>query len=105
MQQKYVEVLCFCYVHLEPHANAQVTIIYVYYLHDQPCIEVVYLEFNTLHGTRIYAHSSAKVYFVSCHSDYDINVTAMLYIQRVPSIILCIIHISRNVYLSYFAAQ
>ena len=44
VQQKYihvVEVLCFCYVYLEPHANAQVTIIYV--LHDQPCIEVVYL--------------------------------------------------------------
>ena len=29
----------------------------------KPCIEGVYiLEFNTLHGTRIYAHSSAKAY-------------------------------------------
>ena len=41
-------------------------------LHDQPCIEGVYLEFNTLHGTRIYAHSSAKAYSASCHCIYSV---------------------------------
>ena len=41
-------------------------------LHDYiPCIEVVSLEFNTLHGTRVYGHSSAKVYFESYHSDNE----------------------------------
>ena len=42
-------------------------------LHDQPCMEVVSLEFNTLHGTRTYAHSSTKAYFESYHSDCDMK--------------------------------
>ena len=81
MQQKYihgVEVLCFCYVHLEPHANVQVTILHscvyiIFHCMTNHALRLsIYLEFNTLHGTRIYAHSSAKAYFESCHSDYAI---------------------------------
>ena len=35
-------------------------------------MEVISLEFNTLHGTRMYVHSSNKAYFES-YSDYDMN--------------------------------
>ena len=77
MQQKYIHVVevttCMFLNDLEPHTRSQYYVhVYNISLHDQPCIEVVYLEFNTLHGTRIYAHSSTKVYFERYHSDYAI---------------------------------
>ena len=50
MQQKYIPVvkLCFYYVHLEPQANAQVTILFmcviVHCMTNHACMEVVSLE-------------------------------------------------------------
>ena len=41
-------------------------------------MEVISPEFNTLRGTRIYAHSSAKAYFESYHSDNGNILTAVL---------------------------
>ena len=89
MQQKNniipVVKVCFCYVHLEPmliNAKSQYYIhVYNISLHDQSCMEVVSLEFNILHGMRMYAHSSAKVYFESYHSDYDMNDCCEAYIE------------------------
>ena len=63
-------------------------------------MEVVSLEFNTLHGTRIYARSSAKVYFESYHSDNDMNATAVLAEAYTESPISIIIMYVYQMYLS-----
>ena len=79
MQQKYNLFLLLRYVSVMfiwypmlMHKSQYYVHVYNISLHDQPCMEVVYLEFNTLHSTRIYAHSSTKAYFERYHSDYAI---------------------------------
>ena len=59
------------------------------------------VEFNTLRGTRIYAHSSAKAYFESYHSHECNILTAVLaepYTESPMSIIIIIMLMGLSVY-------
>ena len=55
-------------------------------------MEVVSLEFNTLHGTTIYGHSSAEAYFESYYLTAVLATVTLKYYASLAREVLYVVH-------------